>query len=369
MVTRIGRRGWLLVGALLASAGCAQIFDLNSYGPESEDAGADAASATTKPDASTDGTMPSEASPDAMPAHVPDAARDAGPDGPYFAPDACTGGNTCAPVAPMDWHGPLAFWNGSGTAPPCENYYLPYFDGGNGLSADAAQCSCSCNPPSGAACSSVSVQFGTGGCTSNCGSSLSTPPGMCTSLQSATTGCGTGVGMTISGSTASGGTCQPAASVVLPAAQWTTQAVACEPVDMRPSGCSSGEQCVPAPAAPFQGFCIVKAGMNTCPSPFTSSHLFYADFAEGRGCSPCTCGPATGVDCNAGARTSTWGNQNCTANPGSDLTPLPLACTPVSGIHSIEVNPAPDGGSCAPDGGTPMGSAMAQDVTTVCCTQ
>lgn len=367
MVTRVGRRGWLLAGALLASAGCVQIFGLNQYGPEGDDAGADASGGTTS-EASTDGTVLNEASSDAKPAEDSDAARvtDAGADGPYFAPDACAGANTCAPIAPAGWQGPLSFWTGSSTAPPCANFYLPFFDGGTGLSAGAAQCSCSCNPPSGATCGSVSVQFGTGGCTSGCGS-VNVAPGVCTSVQTITTGCGSGVGATISGSTATGGACRPDASVVLPAVQWATQAVACEPSGQSPAGCAAGEQCVPAPTAPFQGFCIVKPGSNTCPSPFTNTHLFYADFAEGRGCSPCTCAAPTGVDCNAGAHAATWGNPNCGGTIGPDLTPLPVACTSVT-AKSIQVDTAPDGGACAPDGGTATGSASPQNLTTVCCT-
>jgi hypothetical protein len=370
MVTRIGRRGWLLAGALLASVGCAQIFGLNDYGPENEDAGADASVGATPPEASTDGTMRQDASSDAKPPNAADAARvtDAGVDGPYFAPDACAGTNTCAPIAPPDWHGPLSIWTGSGTAPPCTNYYVPYFDGGTGLSADLAQCSCSCNPPSGATCGSASVQFGTGGCATACGSSVVVAPAVCTSLQTVLNGCASGVGATISGSTANGGTCQPNTTVVLPPAQWTTQVAACEPLAESPAGGGAGQQCVPAPTAPFQGFCIVKPGSNTCPSPFTSTHLFYADFAEGRGCSPCTCGPPTGVDCNAGAHATTWGNPTCGGTTGADITPLPVACAPVSGAHSIRLDTAPDGGACAPDGGMPTGSPSPQNITTVCCT-
>jgi hypothetical protein len=386
---RIGGRGWLLAGALVASAGCAQIFGLGEYGPQGEDAGADAPNDTSSTFTS-DAPSTNEASVDATPtsdsghhdAGTSDGAPqdtggpadsgDAAPDGPLFDPDACSGANTCAPIAPAGWQGPLVLWAGSGTPPACDSFYLPFFSGGTGLSAGAAQCTCSCGTPAGASCGPVTLQFGTSNCTTACGSSggaMSVTPGMCTSVQAMTTACGTGAGANILGSTATGGACVPDGSVIVPPAQWATQAVACTPSAQSPAGCAAGEQCVPAPPTSFQtGFCIVKAGTNTCPPPFTNQHLYYADFSDSRGCSPCTCGAPSGVDCNAGAHASTWGNAQCAANPGLDLTPLPVACATFGTSHYLKITTAPDGGSCAPDGGASTGAAMAQDLTTVCCT-
>jgi hypothetical protein len=85
------------------------------------------------------------------------------------------------------------------------------------------------------------------------------------------------------------------------------------------------------------------------------------------GCSPCTCGPASGVDCNANAQVTRWSNPPCSQSLGT-LSPLPsTTCTTTSGMKGIGLTTMPTGGSCPPDGGQPTGTVSSQTVTTICC--
>jgi hypothetical protein len=367
----------LLLASLAGAGGCAQVFGLGDYGQLPPDAGEDGAVDATSPgdsgngdSAAPDAPSQRDAAGDAGPrpdAQAPDAG-DGGLDGPVFSADGCSGATTCAPVAPAGWTGPLALWEGTGTPPACSAYYVPAFEGGLSLGVTAAQCSCSCTTPSGSTCGSVSVQFGTGNCGSSCGST-SIPQGACASVQTLASGCGAGAGFTISGSTATGGSCQPDASVTLPPPTWAMQASACAPASESPLGCAAGQQCVPAAPAPFEPhFCVMKAGTNTCVSPFTVTHTYYGGFDDTRGCTPCTCGAPSGVDCNTKGHVTTWGNPNCTANMGADLTPLPRTCQATASEHSMRFTTSPEGGSCPPGGGQPTGTVAASTLTTICCT-
>jgi hypothetical protein len=369
----------LLATGISWSAGCAQALGLGDYGPEPVDAAAVAdasVEATVEANVGADSGTPGDAAGvDAADAGThadagPPDAGDAAADGPTFQPDACAGSTTCAPTAPNGWTGPLVLWEGSGDAQPgCSSNYVPVFDGGTGLSAAAAQCTCSCGPVAGSSCGSVTAQFGTGGCTSGCGTSTTLPIGSCTSIQTSTSACGTGAGVSLSGSTATGGSCQADASAAISPPAWTNAALACAPSAQSPLGCPAGQVCIPAAATPFEPhFCVLRAGSNSCPSPFVRQSLYYGGVSDGRGCGPCACGAPTGVDCNS-ATTIVASNPSCTAGIATLASSLPAACAGVSGAHSIRIDTTPEGGSCAPSGGGAIGSATAQTLTTLCCTQ
>jgi hypothetical protein len=125
---------------------------------------------------------------------------------------------------------------------------------------------------------------------------------------------------------------------------------------------------MPGAGAPFQHFCVMQPGTNNCPAGFPTQHVYHAGVSDSRGCTPCTCGSPSGVDCNAAAQLHTWGNPSCSANVGPTLSPLPLGCNSAASTHSVELTTSATGGSCDPDGGQPMGSVSAQGVTTICCT-
>jgi hypothetical protein len=384
----------LLVVGLLASAGCAQALGLGDYGPQ-DDAGGSSGDGTVEtdaghggdtttdspgtgdtgtPDVRGDSAHPDGVAPDAPASETgpgdaghPDAS-DAMTDGPVFTSDACSGANTCAPAAPSGWQGPVVIWEGTSAPPSCASFYLDVFDGGTSPSGSAASCKCSCGAVTGSTCGAATVQFGTSGCAAGCGTSASAAPGACVNIQSQVTACGSGAALIVSGSTADGGGCQPDGSVDAQAPTWGSFVVACAPSQQSAAGCTANQVCVPGAGTPFEStFCVLKAGNNTCPSPFTNQHLYYSDISDGRGCTPCTCGPATGVDCNSLAHVTGWSNSTCVTGKGSDYSPLPVSCGPIGTSHYVMLSTGPTGGTCTPSGGTPTGGVGAANLTTICC--
>jgi hypothetical protein len=392
----------LLVVGLLGSAGCAQVLGLGSYGPDDDggEGGSTGDGTVGQPDSghegdsTTDGqgtdgpgtidtgsgdargdsaSHPDGGTPDAQAEAGPgDAgssdASDAGADSPVFATDACSGANTCAPAAPSGWQGPVVIWEGTGPAPSCTSFYLDVFDGGTSPSGNSASCNCSCGPVTGATCGATTVQFTTSGCGTSCGTTVTASLGACVSVQGQATACGTGATMTISGVTADGGGCQPDASVDAAAPTWRNLTVACAPSQQSTAGCNANQVCVPAAGSPFEStFCVLKAGNNTCPAPFTTQHLYYSDITDTRGCAPCTCGSATGVDCSNLAHVTTWSNTSCNTGKGSDYSPLPVSCAPLGTSHYLSMTTSPTGGACTPSTGTPTGGVSPANLTTICC--
>lgn len=397
MVIRSREALALLVVGLLASAGCAQALGLGDYGPQ-EDAGGNEASSGDGSvetdsghggDSTTDGpgtgdTGTTDARGDSAPhpdGGSPDAASDTGPgdaghsdagdamaDGPTFSADACSGANTCAPVAPSGWQGPVVIWEGTGTPPSCASFYLDVFDGGTSPSGNPASCSCSCGPVTGSACGATTVQFGTGSCTTACGTPAIVAQGGCVNVTTQATACGSGVQMQISAVPADGGGCQADASVDAQAPTWANLATACAPSQQSAAGCGADQVCVPAAGSPFEStFCVLKAGNNTCPSPFTNQHLYYSDITDTRGCTPCTCGSPSGVDCDTNAHVTSWSNMSCTTGKGVDYSPLPVACAALGTAHYLTLSTSATGGTCTPSGGTPTGGVSQANLTTICC--
>jgi hypothetical protein len=63
------------------------------------------------------------------------------------------------------------------------------------------------------------------------------------------------------------------------------------------SGCpSSGDVCVVPPASRPGGIvtnlCIYRSGVQTCPSPYTATHIVSTAVSDTRGCNACSCGSA-----------------------------------------------------------------------------
>ena len=323
---------------------------------------------TGAPDVRGDSSHPDGGGPDSGPGDAGHDATDAVADSPVFAADACSGANTCAPVAPSGWQGPLVIWEGTGTPPSCASFYLDVFDGGSSPSGSAASCSCSCGPATGSTCGPATVQFGTTGCGGSCGSAVTAASGACVNVQTQVTACGSGASMMTTGSTADGGGCQPDASVDAQAPTWANLTVACAPSSQSTTGCNANQVCVPGAGSPFEStFCVLKAGNNTCPSPFTNQHLYYSGITDTRGCTPCTCGSPSGVDCNSNAHLTTWSNTSCNTGKGGDFSPLPLSCGAIGASHYAMLTTSPTGGTCTPSGGTPTGGVTAANLTTICC--
>jgi hypothetical protein len=334
-----------------------------------EDSGEDSGDGSSREDApapdASDGGPAFDAPAEAT---IPTDASDAAPsqDG------SCTGSATCAPTPPPGWTGPLSVWLGPGAAPPCAAGFHPVFDGGANPSAPSAECACSCGKPGGVSCGPVALSFAkhcSGGCGSN-GASLA-QGAACLNIASYENGCpgGSGmIGVSASGSTASGGSCTPQSSTTLPAWAWGAGAVACAPASTSAAGCGAGEVCVPTSAPPFGSRpCILQQGSLACPpGEYSLQSVYYGGVQDSRGCSTCSCGSVSGVDCNANAHVQVL--DGCGGQVLADIHPLPASCTSPGGSpNGATFTTTPSGGSCGADGGVAHGTVAQQNPVTICC--
>jgi hypothetical protein len=389
----------VLAAALVCTAGCAQMLGLDGYGAAGADGGGpDGSADTATADRTVDGQGGDQQSPgDATvdggadsagggddtgttdaPADTTSAsdARDSSDNGFDAGADAgCPVGTTCTPPVPNGWTGPLALWTGTSGAPTCGAGFAPVFDGGS-PSKDPAQCTCKCDNPTNVVCSAPKLTFTKmSGCRgATCGSSPSIPENACTSLTGApTSGCGGAINVTVSGSTAGGGSCVPIGTSNVPPWTWTELAVACAPSAQSPMACGPGGQCTTTPAMPFNAYsCVIAQGSVGCPGGgYSVQHVYATGAQDSRGCSSCTCPtPPTGVDCNANAQIDFWSSTGCDAGSSLPAVGLPQSClSPAFAPQGVTFSTTPSGGSCNPVGGTATGAVNPQGTVTICCTQ
>ncbi len=403
------RRGaWSLLALAACAAGCAQVLDLDAYGPARPDGGDDgtqaaeggadaavdqlgadqtvdspAADGASPFDAGLDGTLAGDAASggdsdagteggDALGGQDGPPAEDAGDSSSDMGDSGCGPGAACAPPAPPGWTGPVVLWEGTGGAPGCAGGSAPAFSGGAKPPMQGAQCTCTCGPPTGAACGPVVLTFAkncrNGG---SCGTA-SVAQGSCTPLSAFDTGCGTAnPAVTAGGSTASGGGCTPNASTSLPPWTWGSLALACEPSAGSGVACGTGVQgqCIAVPSQ-FEGHaCVLQQGAVSCPGGgYSVSHLYYTTANDSRTCSSCTCGSPTGVNCNANAQVEVWSTAGCNGGTPQPLSPIPSGCVAPGFMQGATFRTTPTGGSCAPAGGQPAGTITPEGATTICCT-
>jgi hypothetical protein len=127
-------------------------------------------------------------------------------------------------------------------------------------------------------------------------------------------------------------------------------------------GCGAGLLCARAPASPMEPrLCVVRAGEVACPPGYSEQRVAYGGLADSRGCAPCSCGAPFGVSCTGTLQ------EGC--GQTGPVNELPTTCGGLSDPGSVLLlaTPIAVGGSCLPDGGAPMGSAVPSSPTTVCC--
>lgn len=275
----------------------------------------------------------------------------------------------CADAPPPGWDGPFASIETTAAAPPACDGDFPHaaFDGSSSLVAPPAACTCECGAPTGVACSAPVINlFDDNTCTSSCGTKdqpLVAKPG-CAVLNVG--GCG-GTHAILGASTATGGSCAPSSTATVAPASWSTVHRLCgatAPPDT--SSCGAGRVCVPRPALPARPdvLCIASPGDVACPAGYPTRTVAYAAFQDTRACSACTCGAPTGASCGTVAATS-YGDFACTMGP-KPMT-APSSCIDMGGRSASFTAPVASGGSCAKDGGAPIGDATPTSPTTICC--
>ncbi|HXU06702.1 MAG TPA: hypothetical protein VN903_37355 [Polyangia bacterium] len=262
----------------------------------------------------------------------------------------------CVAAAPSGWSGPVALWEGSGTAPACPTVFdTMAYAGQGGLTAGNASCSsCSCI---GAPCN-VYIQFFDG---ATCGAGTQTYSGN-------TLGCHSppftptfsrayysGVQQGITCTTPTGG----AITRDTPAFQTTARACSSSTVIVQ-GGCSAGSVCAPRSTSPYQtALCVYRTGTYPCPTGYTVGHSYASGATDGRACSACNC---TNLNCYD-AKVTEFSGASCTGTVGM-TQPLPdmyPACGGAVGTtrsRRIQI-------SCS--GGQLTGSVSATNPVTVCC--
>ena len=310
-----------------------------------------------------DGSVPSDGATGSDGSATADGGVEAGP------PTDCPPG-TCAAPAPAGWTGPFQIYDGNpANAPTCPVAApIVALQANEDMNAPpAAQCSaCTCGGAVGATCGKGQIA-GSNGC--SCAANEFAPATYCyTNL--ALTACGVGgtsLDAVVKPAVADGGTCPPdGGAATRPAVTWQRTQLGCMNGRTAAGGCSSGQICLPAPAAPFEhALCVAQDGDVGCPgAPYTAKRLLHKAMNDTRGCSACACGAASGVTCPT--TITTYSDQNCITATGTLAVPGCAAFATYTAI-TVDVDAAV-GGTCAPSGGAPTGTATPSQPVTVCCT-
>lgn len=283
-----------------------------------------------------------------------------------------TGGRRCVGDAPADWSGPVALATAaaSASAPSCSatGYERAVLSQFTDVNEGDATCACTCSAPGNMRCtgtpglhrvtSSINcVQIGLSGTDPV---EYDVPEGACVSVPQ-------GRLKAVGHSFSSNGSCTPQPTSDIDEAVFRRRMVACETNDASAAGCGAAQLCVPNLVAPLESFCIYREGEHDCPrdTPYTSRTIYLDDLDDGRSCSTCTCGSATGV-CQ--------GAINLTSNPGAtcegDVLVASLGygtCTDTTATTIAVSRASTPAGSCMPSGGQLQGSVRRNGPTTLCC--
>ena len=226
--------------------------------------------------------------------------------------DAGSGGSTpdppqpcdpldCVPRAPAGWLGPIAFWDGpSGPAdqlPACPTGYTDPTDLHHELNAPDGPCTCTC-AAQGQVCSDNTALhiYSDLKCSSLC---ETVAPQACSAV-SVCTGSQGSIDSNIP--TPTGGSCKATPSG--PAdASWDNDSRLCNANPARVCD-DPGQVCAPLPNSPYiSQQCVMRvmaaaSAVPPCPDGFPNATALYGSFADGRGCSECTCGDVSGGTCS-----------------------------------------------------------------------
>jgi hypothetical protein len=291
----------------------------------------------------------------------------------------CAAG-ACVPAPPPGWQGPIAYWeamaSAGGTPPSCPVGY----NGGEqtdlhrDLNAPDGECTCTCTA-TGQVCGVNTVLhiFSDQACSTGaeCGSATAK------TCDAVSGGC-TGSQGTVRGVPAAptGGSCMHAVKPI-PPPTWDLNARICPTTNA--GSCEDPSQvCAPTPRQPYAtGRCVVSVIPETFPLPPCPVEYpkaippLYDSYADGRGCTECSCGNVSGGSCSG----------KVTLSSGIDCSSgfeyqLDGTCSKPFNLGPGDVKPAHVGGTYLLVPGTcavptqPMATGKAVpngSVTVVCC--
>lgn len=287
-------------------------------------------------------------------------------------PCASDGEHRCVGDAPADWLGPIALATaaGSAAAPSCTatGYERAVLSKFGGIDEGDVNCGCTCSAPGNMTCTGTpglhrvtsSVNCVQIGLQVNDPVEYNVPANTCVNVQS-------GRLKAVGRSFSSSGSCTPQPTNDIDDAVFRRRMVACETNDASTAGCAAAELCVPNLVAPLEKFCIYREGEHECPTgtPYGARTVYYDELDDGRSCSTCTCGSATGT-CQGAIQLTDNPNATCVG----EILVAELgygACTDTNTTLIAISGPSTPVGSCAPSGGQLQGSVARNGPTTVCC--
>ncbi|HEX4445984.1 MAG TPA: hypothetical protein VH044_04585 [Polyangiaceae bacterium] len=301
------------------------------------------------------------------------ASADGGdlPSGTPCGPSGSDGRCATVPLPDGGWVGPMTLYGAESTPPGCGTGYDSFYQ----LSSQPAACSaCTCGSPSGEACAAPdATYYGDSACATSCGhqplvsAACVMPP------------CGSN--FTVANAEPHGGGCAPLGGAPTLPAPFSLAARACPTTSTLPStACGTGQLCVPAPPAPSAPrICLrFEGAAAACPGfPYINGPMVLFEqppaVTDTRGCAPCACSDPAGASCALSALGNVLRlDPKCMVpNLAPPLIALPSTCQDLGQSGGLQLNGTfrLTAGSCAPDGGAPMGAVSATGAqASFCCT-
>lgn len=291
------------------------------------------------------------------------------------ADPGCTAGYACAPApSPATGFTGFAVYEPTRSL-PCPAAYPTQADTYENLiflPASCAPCSCAA---AGATCGAATLTCSSGGGCNPDGGTSAVIGESCAPIDGGIT-LGPASSCSLGAPAVTPGACTPGggAATVNPVTFGQLSRV-CAATEGPGGGCGAGSVCVARPATGFHGACVsvVTDSTVSCPAGYLNAHVTMPDggsFSDTRGCSSCSCAGPTGAACSGSA--TLYASAGCAGTPAATL-PADTACHPVPStvplpLGSAVLNPgAVNQGSCAPDGGQPIGAVKPRSQTVYCC--
>ena len=291
----------------------------------------------------------------------------------------CGGENTCAPLPPIGWFGPVVYARVQpGDAPPgcpeeVNNPGPTVVDGF--VDPGPAICECSCEISAPQTCNANMTTSDESDCSQDCyyygyyGGCYGYGYGYGTSI---TDGC---TNVALEGFVrftsyesygyygGGGSTCEETEVDTIPPFEWAATIATCR-IPETALTCDTGVCIPPAPDGFESKWCMYQQGDLECPSgPYPNKTVFWSDVEDTRGCSNCQCGTASS-SCED-AELMVFGGPDCAGEPiayiASDNTCVAAVGQSVAGTYNSQ-DPCP-----VTEAPVPQGAIAPTGPFTFCC--
>jgi hypothetical protein len=380
-------RSRTLLGAsllLLATSACGLAVVGSAVGADDAGDAGNEASATQQPDGALGGDAAADTVVDASPP-VEDCLNGVDDDHNGLvdcADPACQAGYACIPAPTGAFDAVTTYAvspTDAGTLPSCDDKTPAKLYYGGPAANPGVTCSpCSCGAPTGACVGDSTVEcFVRNDCNNPSPLGTFTTGPTCTMQKKIGGGPN---GCKASTPTYQGGTCAPSGGTPSKDPLFAQAFALCEaPLGPNPGGgggCDAGYVCVNKSSdAGTAAACLrpLEAGVD-CPTEWSAKTTLYpaAGVTDSRGCTTCSCGPDVGGSCSGGSL-YLYTDNACKA--GTVSFAMGGACSNGANIGGVVQNSFSSlydgvtvkGGTCAKDGGAPIGTTAPGTPESFCC--